>query len=313
MSTPTTPSPAPSPPLEPVLRWEDLASRRHWPSLSLTLDDALIRDYCMASGEDHPAFGQTGPAAGFAPALATTFVRFAKASLGGRWPTGTLQMTQAVQSFRALRRGETLALELAVAHRTGDSGRQVFELLTTLRDAQGLRVGTQSAALIWWRPDEFDRVARVQRGTPSQVSAAAQAAPAAQEGAVLLGPLSDSFSLQRLQAYGALAGARDPIHVDPDFAASTPSGANIAQGKLIVTPVARLMHAQLGQDWLERGGFNLRLRRPVKAGETVRAWARERAPGQWQVWCDKPDGERVIEGEAVLLEAGQAQAAQRDA
>ena len=80
-----------------------------------------------------------------------------------------------------------------------------------------------------------------------------------------------------------------------------------------MTPVARLMHAQLGQDWLERGGFNLRLRRPVKAGETVRAWARERAPGQWQVWCDKPDGERVIEGEAVLLEAGQAQAAQRDA
>ena len=252
------------------------------------------------------------------PPLCTAFVRYAKTALGGRWPTGTLQLSQDVQSFRALRRGETLDLELQVKTRIGKEGRQLFQLLSTLRDSSGIRVGEQCAELMWWRDAEFQRVAAVQNAEPAQASVSATAtaatnlrgqvpAPDAAQAAArdtrLIGPLHDVFTLERMQQYGELAAARDPIHVDPEFAKSTPSGANIAQGKLIVAPVARLMHQHLGQDWLERGGFKLRLRRPVKAGEGIEAWARPLGGGRFEVWCQRANGERVIEGEAGLATA----------
>lgn len=315
----------PPPPLEPLLRWEDLSAERHYPSLALTVDDALIAGYMLASGEVHPAFGSVsdgspeGQAGGFAPPLCTAFVRYAKSALGGRWSTGTLQLSQDIQSFRALRRGEILTLDLRVTTRIGNEGRQLFQLWSSLRDQQGATVGEQCAELMWWRETEFQRVAAIQNAAPTTAPTTAstiasahstnrfsvadptsQHKPDAAQPAALIGPLRDTFSLARLQLYGELAAARDPIHVDPVFAETSPAGANIAQGKLAVTPIARLMHQHLGQAWLERGGFRLRLRRPVRAGETIEAWARPIGDARFEVWCQRADGERVIEGEAGL-------------
>jgi 3-hydroxybutyryl-CoA dehydratase len=267
--------------LEPVLEWENLRPGHAFPVARCTLDDAFVDAYLQATGEDHPLYR-----AGHAPALCLSLVRFTKASLGGRWPSGTLQLGQRFRSLRALRRGERIAMDLRIGKLEERNGRRYFELLSTGRDEAGAPVAEQQMDLMW---------AGTTKAGPSKPSDKKEI-----KEKPTLGPLTDRFPMARLRAYGEVAGARDPIHLDPEFAKSTPIGANVAQGKLVMTLISRLMLEHLGERWLERGNLDIRFRRPVLVDEPIQAWAA--APGaegfEFAVWCENPRGERVIEGNA---------------
>ena len=75
--------------LEAELNWSAIKAGRCFPQVAFALDDASVDAYLQATGEADPHYE---PAAGFVPPLYTTLVRFVKASLGGRWPSGTVQL-----------------------------------------------------------------------------------------------------------------------------------------------------------------------------------------------------------------------------
>jgi 3-hydroxybutyryl-CoA dehydratase len=102
--------------------------------------------------------------------------------------------------------------------------------------------------------------------------------------------------MDRLRAYGELAAARDPIHLDPEFAKTTPFGVNVAQGKLVMTLLSRLMLERHGEAWLARGTLDIRFRRPVLVNEPIEAWG----GADGAVWCTNARGERAIEGKATI-------------
>jgi acyl dehydratase len=275
------------PRLEPEVDWNTLAHGRVMGETPVVLDDAAVDAYLQATGEEHPLYAP-GDAGGFAPPLFTTMVRFAKAALGGRWPSGTIQLDQRVAMRRALRRGERLTLDLRVEREPTHTDRRVVRLLSALRDAAGRVAGEQSAALLW---------AGGGRGAGGDAAIPSSTNPVRGP----IGPVACDYPIERLRAFGDLAGARDPIHLDPAFAAGTRYRVNIAQGRLVMALVARLMLERHGVDWLQRGWLDLRFRRPVLVGATVRAWATPDRDGQrYDVCCEDDRGIAVITGSAGL-------------
>ena len=285
--------------LEPVLDLNHFAPGASFPSATCMLDDAFVDAYLAATGEAHPLYAQ-----GYAPPLCLVLVRFSKASLGGRWPSGTLQLDQRFRSLRALRRGERVLLDLRIGSRGERSGRPQVEMLTTARDEQGRIVAELGSTSSWPRGsggthDSAGAESTAPRPAPEPATPETPATPAT----VAIGPVTDCFPMERLRAYGEIAGARDPIHLDPAFGKASPLGTNIAQGKLVMTLISRLMLDHLGQRWLEAGYLDIRFRRPVPVGAEVQAWASpiaEVGDDAFSVWISDSAGERAIVGRAGL-------------
>ncbi len=296
---------------EPVLEWSALSEGRVFAAVPLVLDDSRVDAYLEATGEHHPLYAHaTG--GGWVPPCFTTMVRFAKDALGGRWPSGTIQLDHRLSMRRALRRGESLTLDARCVRIDEWKGRPRFEILSTLRDAAGDVAGTQSSSSLWGGSPPI-RVA-AEPGRPASTTATEAGAPQGGQGASVVnggpmtapqhryGALIDRYPMARVRAFGEVARALDPIHVDPEFARGTPYGANIVQGRLVMTLVSRLMLDRHGSRWLKGGHFTVRFVRPVRVDETVSAWAQPLAgrPGSFAVWCENVRGERVIDGEAGI-------------
>ena len=277
--------------LEPVLDWNTLHAGDTFPAASCLLDDAFVDAYLAATGETHPVYTQ-----GHVPPLCLSLVRFTKASLGGRWPSGTLQLSQTYQSLSMLRRNQRVRLGLKIASIEQRDGKLYFEMLTRVRDEQDTIVAEMRSRQLWASP--VGAGSSPAPGAPAKPRAVAPALPES-----LIGPLTGQFPMLRVKAYGDVAGARDPVHLDPAFAKTTPLGVNIVQGKLVATLISRLMLDHFGLPWLERGWLDLRFRRPVLIGESIQARASPE-PGdsgpRYSVWCTDPRGERVIAGSAGL-------------
>ena len=275
--------------LEPVLAWESLRSGQLYPEIRCALDDRFVEAYLHATGETHPLYAH------YVPPLSLTYVRFAKTALGGRWPNGTLQISQGLRCHRPLRRGEDVAIGLRIGLAEVRDGRSYLELVSTIRDANGKIACEQTMTNLWVSPSAAPPAPRAARGGQPTAPSISPSS-----GAGHLGPRTDRFPAERIRAYAAIAGAHDPVHLDADYARTTPVGVNIAQGQLVMTLISQLMVDQFNLRWLERGTLDLRLRRPVRVDELVTAHAVPSGDGTFSVWCENACGERVIAGTASV-------------
>ena len=110
-----------------------------------------------------------------------------------------------------------------------------------------------------------------------------------------------------VRAFAELTGDRNPVHLDEEYAASTRFGRRIAHGML----GASLISAVLANELPGRGTVylsqTLKFTAPVFLGDTVTArvtvkHVREDKPVvTLETFCTNQRGERVVEGEAVVL------------
>ena len=110
-----------------------------------------------------------------------------------------------------------------------------------------------------------------------------------------------------VRAFAELTGDRNPVHLDEEYAARTRFGRRIAHGML----GASLISAVLANELPGRGTVylsqTLRFTAPVFLGDTVTArvvvkHVREDKPVvTLETYCTNERGERVVEGEAVVL------------
>ena len=292
--------------LEPTLDWSSLAEGRVFPAVPIVLDEASIDAYLEATGESHPLYARQA-GGGLAPPFFTTMVRFVKASLGGRWPSGTIQLDHRVSLLRALRRGESLTLDARCVRIDSLKGQPRFEILSTLRDGSGAVAGTQSSASLWAGPPPAPALQAPGSTASTASTVRNSAAPCADghgpaDASAALGPLTDIFPMARVRAFGEVARALDPIHVDTAFARGTRFGVNIVQGRLVMTLLSRLLLQHHGSRWLNGGHLDVRFVRPVRVGEPISAWAAPVAgdPRAFRVWCENSRHERVIDGEGGI-------------
>jgi 3-hydroxybutyryl-CoA dehydratase len=119
--------------------------------------------------------------------------------------------------------------------------------------------------------------------------------------------LSKTIADEDVRAFAELTGDRNPVHLDEEYAAATRFGRRVAHGML----GASLISAALANELPGRGTVylsqTLRFTAPVFPGDTVTARVVVKAVREdkpvvtLETVCTNQRGERVVEGEAVVL------------
>lgn len=125
-------------------------------------------------------------------------------------------------------------------------------------------------------------------------------------------PLSRQITQETIHRYAEASGDFNPIHVDEEFARSTPFGGTIAHGMLVLAYVSETMAAAFGRDWLAGGRLKVRFRAPAQPGDTLTVRAeprRERETDgdrvlEYAVECSNQNGETLISGTAEVAVRG---------
>jgi 3-hydroxybutyryl-CoA dehydratase len=114
-----------------------------------------------------------------------------------------------------------------------------------------------------------------------------------------IAPLVKRISQEQVQRYADASGDHNPIHVDADFARSTPFGGTIAHGMLVLAMAGELMTRAFGERWLAGGRLQVRFRAPARPGDTLTASALPQGAG-YAVEIRNQDGAVVISGTAEV-------------
>ena len=109
-----------------------------------------------------------------------------------------------------------------------------------------------------------------------------------------------------IELFAEVTGDNNPVHLDAEFAATTPFKERIAHGMLSAGYISAVIGTRLpgpGAIYLSQ---SLRFRRPVKVGDpvttrvTVQALDERRAHVTLATVC-QVDGKTVVDGEALIL------------
>jgi 3-hydroxybutyryl-CoA dehydratase len=102
--------------------------------------------------------------------------------------------------------------------------------------------------------------------------------------------------------YAEITDDFNPIHVDPDFAATTPMRGIIAHGMLSLNLVWQALKATYGVAAVEAAKLEVRFVRPVRENDIVTASGRlsTGSDGTYEVAVTNQDGAPVITGTLTL-------------
>ena len=107
-----------------------------------------------------------------------------------------------------------------------------------------------------------------------------------------------TISQAMIDAYAAISGDFNPVHVDPAFAATTPFGTTIAHGCIPMEPIFRLAQARCGLAVMPQGSrMKLRYLRPAHPGDTIGIVVTAAQDDGFDFRCVNQRDETVIEGE----------------
>ena len=117
-------------------------------------------------------------------------------------------------------------------------------------------------------------------------------------------PVVRQITQANIDAYADASGDHNPIHIDVEFAKTTPMGGTIAHGMLVVSLISEMMTAAFDEAWLTTGTLDVRFRNPARPGDRVEAQARATgADGgrlRYAVQCLSQGGEILISGTAEV-------------
>ena len=85
---------------------------------------------------------------------------------------------------------------------------------------------------------------------------------------------SKTITQEQLNRYSRVSGDQNPLHLDPDFAATTQFGGIIAHGMLTLALVSEMLVAAFGKSWLETGGLKVRFKGAAYVGDSLETWGR---------------------------------------
>ena len=76
-----------------------------------------------------------------------------------------------------------------------------------------------------------------------------------------------------IAAYATASGDFNPLHVDPDYAATTQFGGTIVHGMHQLALINEMLTVAFGERWPATGQLKIRFRAPARPGEMLRVSA----------------------------------------
>ena len=115
--------------------------------------------------------------------------------------------------------------------------------------------------------------------------------------ASVLTTCSRQITAAMIRDYCELTDDFNPIHIDPDFAAGTPTGGVIAHGTLSLNLIWHALEMTFGAADLEGAALDVRFTRPVRVDDVITAGGQAMEDGvTFEVWAKNQRGETVIKG-----------------
>jgi 3-hydroxybutyryl-CoA dehydratase len=117
---------------------------------------------------------------------------------------------------------------------------------------------------------------------------------------------AQTVTTEVVEAFAAVSGDTNPVHLDAAYAATTPFGERIAHGMLAAAYISAVLGVKLPGPGAVYLSQTLRFRRPVKIGDAVTARATISAldAEKGRVTLDTVclvNGKPVVDGEAVVM------------
>jgi acyl dehydratase len=116
-------------------------------------------------------------------------------------------------------------------------------------------------------------------------------------------PIELDFAVEQrtIDLWAELSGDRNPLHVDPAFAAASRFGSTIAHGQIALAFVAELFRRELGSAWCRQGALReVRFKAPLRPGRRYLVRAEPAATtGRWRFALRDRGGDLCVEGEAA--------------
>lgn len=111
---------------------------------------------------------------------------------------------------------------------------------------------------------------------------------------------STRISQDQIDDYARLSGDFNPLHVDPDYAATTPFGGTIAHGSIPMNSILRSLALLVGSSGATGVHVELKLIGPSRPGDVITSAGEQGDDATWQVRAENQRGELVMVGIARI-------------
>ena len=201
------------------------------------------------------------------------------------------------RSFRPAFAGETITLEQSVAGRWLNRGREwaIFEL--TARNGDGEILSSCRFKESWASPPDYEPALEVRSGRSGDLAVSRDGA--------LLGTSRIGYTFEMSVAF---CRPEKDFHTDRELARVQGFPDVVLSGPQFCCQMAELMTRIFGRGFIEGGSINVNMLRPVLAGETITAHARDAGHVQdadgatlhkVAIWCENEKGETTAGGVAT--------------
>jgi len=119
-----------------------------------------------------------------------------------------------------------------------------------------------------------------------------------------LPPLSRLITQEKIARYAEASGDHNPLHIDPEFAATTQFGGPVAHGMLVLAYLSEMLTVAFGERWVANGRMKARFRAPARPGDLVTAAGRvtkvENGMLRCEAECRNQTGEVLVAAEVEV-------------
>ena len=233
-----------------------------------------LRDYLAAVGDEIPAYFQHG----LVPAVA-----LAARALGSllerlELPPGAIHSLQEIDTLRPVSIGQTVNGTATVGspRRRGDM--EFIAVGFTLKDGDGREIleGKSTVLVVEPSPPSSSEGNQDPGERPGRSNTTTSEAPeeTTDSSKDILPRIVKTINQAQLRAYAQVSGDWNPLHLDPEFAATTQFGGIIAHGMLTLAFISEMMTTAFEQAWLETGALRVRFKGAAYLGDRVETWGR---------------------------------------
>ena len=266
-----------------------------------------VREYLLTAGDTLPAYMQ----AGLTPPLALAARALGSLLQHLDLPPGAIHSLQEIETLRPVPFGQEITgtARLDPVKRRG--GMEFLSASVALKNDEGQDVLGGKTTVLVIDPES------ISPGGPESTERSATARPSPPSAAVedlsgdgILTSVARTITQEQLNAYAQVSGDHNPLHLDPEFAATTQYGGIIAHGMLTLAFISEMMTRAFGRAWLQNGSLRVRFKGAAYLGDQVEARGRvtkEATLSQGrQVGCavglsNSKSGQELISGTATVV------------